>query len=190
MFRAVSVLFATVALASKAYAADIACHALERRIEAQGIALSACKCDPSGLSAPNLGQSPQMKLTAACNRRTEANGYEEGDYLFSGDLVAHGILKWQRTTTFGDALAFDVNRSDSSRLPGLDSSFRFIGKSTVLATFKPPTLSARASCWSAAASIQVTSLYTAQDGGSDATGTYIEAFKVLRVGKYRKCKAE
>lgn len=176
-----------IGFAINSFAEDGNCIGISGPISQQGIQLSACKCDKN-IHKLSINEHTDLPLVAVCNYVKEDWG-QTGDYFFKGNLLISGVITREETETFGDTVRFYGEAKDAQVLfNGSGPDLRFQDQNAFVSAVRAPTITSNARCWSAKASMRIELMYTSAGPGTDADGTYILQYKMLNVGKFKKCK--
>jgi hypothetical protein len=136
--------------------------------------------------------SKKLPLVAFCpyQQPSDENYFEgEGTYLFEGAAIVNGIIERSESDSLGDTAEFSVDTNDSKDLIRpryLLTSLRL--NDQAFRKFQIPKLTPKHPCWIANAKIEIKSIETNHDAGTDNGGNFLLDYRVLDVGKYRDCK--
>ncbi len=151
-----------------------------------GYDIQTCKCGGSLLSYPHSG-AKALPLVAVCGYTKEPWGFT-GSFLLEGNSLLHGKITREETETFGDWPTFLVDESSMKSFPTSDRLLRFRNEAIAIKKFNIPRITAKASCWTANASIYLKKLEILEGPGTDADGSYVIDFEISKVSNFKKCK--
>jgi hypothetical protein len=139
------------------------------------------------------GKVPKtFRLLPPCRNASGPNNYDN-DYSFIGQATISGAIRYEETVTFGPWATFIADEKSKALLP--DDVFFFdldrtANGNQAAKEFRIPKLHGRGkNCWTTTATMLINDISSVNDG-TDNTGNSLGSYKVLSVGKYKKCQAE
>ena len=170
---------------SSAYSAAAAETACKATTNLSNEELTRCTCGNEVAKLP-VSAPLGMKLVAACGQKYES-GEWSGGFYFAGSNVQSGTVTREFNEVFGDMLSFDADKSvPYQQFLSEAQHLKFWDDPTAIQRFRAPRPTERNSCWSARAKIEVQVLHILA-GGIDEAGSYPRKYRVLSLGKYRRC---
>jgi len=136
--------------------------------------------------------SKKLPLVAFCPYQQPSDEYYfegEGTYLFKGSAIVNGIIQRSESDSLGDTAEFSVDTNMFNNLIQphyLLTNLRLDNQA--FKKFRIPKLTIKHPCWIANAKIEIRSIETNHDSGTDNEGNFLIDYRVLNVGKFGDCK--
>lgn len=148
-----------------------------------------CRCGEEKIKL-GKGKAPQgMSLSHASCLWVKDSNYLSSIFKYKGSTRTIGIIKRENNDLFGDHITFEP---DSGKYeirflsnPTIEDHSR-ISHSVLVNKLKLPNLSKHNNCWMADLVLEIKE-YTVVSDESDYSGTYVDDFEIIKLGKYRAC---
>ena len=184
------VLLALIGFDVACLAKDQNCAPYHKMIESlnlsHGLSIFDWKC--SALTKYRLKSSSALPLVAVWGYGLDEQQFATGHYLFVGEAQLSGVVTRTETESLGDTVTFSASEQFEAFLPSVTGALSFQNDvETAVQKFDIPDTTNRRKCVAAPATIILRRLYVNAGYGGDTDGSFPLEYKVLKVGKFRKC---